>query len=492
MPEPNEQPPALRREFTLWSAFGLAFAFISPIVALYSIFGLNLAAGGPASWWAFLFVFLGQGLLALVFAQLASRWPYEGSLFQWCRRLVGERWGWYGGWAYMWTLTIAMASVAYGAAGFVPVVLGTDPLGAGSQFAVALAILLAATLLNTVGRRGLKVFVALSIGAEVIGSIGVGLALLLFHREHPVTEVFHTAGAGDGPGGYLWSGMLAGMAFVGWAFVGFESAGAIGEEVEDPRRALPWAIIVSLVTIAAVVMFSALGLVLAIPDYRAVLSGGGDPVADTITAALGSGVTRPLFGLFVVGFFASLLALQASASRMVFAYAREGVLPGARVLARLSARDGMPVPAILVTGLVAGVVLLTTLFDAVFSTLISATSGGFFVAFAFPAVAFLVALLRGRWTPGPFSLGRWTRPVAVLAVVWTLFELVNIAWPRATDVPWYQAWAVVLIGGVLAVLGVAIQVARRDAIREAGRRRTQAGPHDDGTEPRGVDGLVSA
>ena len=69
----------------------------------------------------------GQLLVAMVFAELASRWPYEGSLYQWSRRLIHETYGWFAGWAYMWTLMITMVAVAYGAAGFVPIVLDIDP-----------------------------------------------------------------------------------------------------------------------------------------------------------------------------------------------------------------------------------------------------------------------------------------------------------------------------------------------------------------------------
>ena len=102
----------LKREFRLFSSFAFAFAFISPIVALYGIFGLALATAGPTFWWGFLIVFVGQLLVALVFAMLVSRWPIEGSIYQWSARLLGRGFGWFAGWFYMWTLVIAMATVA--------------------------------------------------------------------------------------------------------------------------------------------------------------------------------------------------------------------------------------------------------------------------------------------------------------------------------------------------------------------------------------------
>jgi amino acid transporter len=105
----------LKREFTLWSSFAFAFAYISPIVALYGIFGLAYATAGPSFWWNFLIVFGGQLLVAFVFAECVSRWPIEGSVYQWASQLLGKGWGWMAGWLYMWTIVVAMATVAIGA-----------------------------------------------------------------------------------------------------------------------------------------------------------------------------------------------------------------------------------------------------------------------------------------------------------------------------------------------------------------------------------------
>ena len=83
----------------------------------------------------------GQLLVAMVFAELASRWPFEGSIYQWSRRLLHETYGWFAGWAYMWTLMITMVAVAYGAAGFVPIVLDIDPFTKTEQLFVAMGFL---------------------------------------------------------------------------------------------------------------------------------------------------------------------------------------------------------------------------------------------------------------------------------------------------------------------------------------------------------------
>ena len=481
----------LKREFSLWAIFALAFAFISPIVALYGIFTFSFTSAGPAAWWGFFIVLGGQLLVAFVFAELASRWPYEGSLYQWSRRLVHETYGWFTGWAYMWTLMITMTAVSYGAAGFIPVVLGIDPFKPGTQLLVALGFVAFATSMNAAGRTPLKVFMAASIGAEVIGSLGIGTVLLLFHNEHGLGVLFHDAGAtGSGGGGYLWAGFFGAVAFIGWAYVGFDTAASVSEECLHPSRDVPKAVILSLVTVALVVSYASLALILAIPDYGAVLSGKvPDPVADTITAQLGSGVTKPLFALFIVGFTASLIAIQTNCSRIMWAFARADVLPGSRYLRNLSPGARLPHGTILTTCVIAAVLLVSTQSENVYLTLVSMATGGFYISFALPVLAAMWVRMKGRWKEPEFSMGRWGMIVAVTASVWTVFEYVNIAWPRAEGVPWYQDWAVFLMTGIVAVLGVLAYLPGRAQMRAA-EDRLEADPSSihwatPGAEPRG-------
>jgi amino acid transporter len=461
--------PALRREFSLWSSFAFAFAFISPIVALYGIFGLAISTAGPSFWWGFLLVFGGQLLVAFVFAMLVSRWPLEGSIYQWSRRLLGTGYGWFAGWAYMWTLVIAMATVALGAAGFIANIAGVEaPTGRQRAF-IALVILVLGTVVNLVGRQALKMFMTASIIAEVVGSLGLGTWLLIFHRENSLS-VLTEGGAGAGSGYLSLSGpFLVAMAFIGWSFVGFESAGAIAEEVHEPRKNLPKSVIFSLTFIALVVMYSSLAIILAIPDLGAVTRGDvADPVYETLTSALGPNVAKPVEVLFVIGFLASFLALQTSASRVIWSYARDGALPGAKVLSRLSTGARLPVPAILVTTVVgATLFLLSNVAQDVYTLMVNFTTGGFYLAFLFPLVGVLVVQLRGRWRPGPFDLGRLTLPLSVAATVWAVFEFLNISWPRAVYPQRYLDWSVWIVIAVLGVVGAVLFGSVRSRILDA-------------------------
>ena len=454
---------SLKREFTLRSAFTLAFVFISPIVALYGVFALVLTSAGPVGWWAFVVGLAGQLFVAGTFAILSSKWPFEGSVYQWSRRLAGEHYGWFTGWAYVWTLVIAVMGGCYFIAGFIPVVLGIAPFSRGTQLIVAVAVVAVITALNASGPKVVKGFSVASLCAEAIGSIGIGATLLIAHRNQPLSVIFHSAGAGAGPGGYLWAGFLAAVGFVGWSFVGFESAGAIAEEVKDARRNVPKAIVAALVAIGAVVLFSCLALILATPDLRAAVSGQqADPAAQTITSALGAGITRPLFGLIIIGFLASALAAQTSGSRVIWSFARDGVLPGARVLAKLTPTRKYPINAVLLAGVMSGVSLLAAVQSTIYTTLVSFSTAGFFISFALPVVALLIIRLRGRWTPGPVTLGRWGTPIVIVAAAWTCFEAVNISWPRS-----YVHYTVIIAILVIALLGVVIWFFMRGKVATA-------------------------
>jgi amino acid transporter len=463
---PGEQPQLLRREFSLWSAFAFAFAFISPIVALYGIFALAISAAGPSFWWGFLLVFGGQFLVALVFATLVSRWPLEGSIYQWSRRLLGTTYGWFAGWFYMWTLVIAMATVALGAAGFMANIFGIEAPSSGTLALIALLILLAGTAVNLVGRRALKIFMAGSIIAEVVGSLGLGTWLLLFHRHNSLSVLVEGGGSNTDTLAYLTGPFMLAVAFIGWSFVGFESAGSIAEEVHEPRRDLPKAVLFSLLFIFLVVAYSSLAIILAIPDLGAVAAGAvKDPVSDTLTTALGAAIAKPVEVLFVIGFLASFLALQTSASRVIWAYARDTALPAAGVLVRLRGKARIPMVATLITTVIGAVLFLLSIFASdVYTLMVNFTVGGFYLAFLFPLIGFLVVLLRGAWTPATFSLGRAALPIAVVAAVWAALQFLNIAWPRPTFDQRYLDWSVWIGIVVLGVIGALVLASVRSKI----------------------------
>lgn len=478
----SDSPSRLSRGFSFRAALALAFADVSPIAAVYAIFTLGLFAAGPKFFWAFPIVLVGQLLVAGVFGELASRWPYAGSVYQWSRHVRGTTSGWAAAWAYMWGLTIALGTLSYAASGFLLQIFGVGEPSRWLTATVAIVIIALGTAVNIVGRKVLKVMVIASITCEVIGSVGLGIVLLLFYRENPFSALFSSAGIPDAAS---WTSgpMLLAIAFVGWSFLGFEAAGSVAEEVDDPERNVPKAIILGLLLVGLVVMFSSAALILSIPNLDDVVAAqSGDVVAQTLTTHLGAGITKPLLAMFVIGFLSSFLAVQAAVSRCIWGAARDRSLPGSTVLGKLAGPERLPVNAIALTALVA-VVFILLAGSQFYDILVNFNIIGFYIAFGVPVIGAAIARLTGKWQPGPFNLGRWGAPVTYVASLWIVFETVNVAWPRTQPgQPWYINWASVLTTVVLTVVGVAIHlVVRRNITAPVGERFAQAADPAPGT-----------
>ncbi|WP_254779847.1 APC family permease [Arthrobacter sp. cf158] len=447
-------------------AFTLAFVFISPIVALYAVFGLVMQAAGPAGWWAFAIVLVLQLLIALSLGVLVSRWPFQGGSYQWARRLVGENYGWAAGWAYIWTIVIVIASNAYAIASFIPPLLSIPEFTLPEHILVALGILVLTTGLNLIGPVVLKILTRLSLAAEVIGSIVLATVLLIWHREQPFDILFTSGGAADGD--YLWGGFILAIGFVGFGFAGFETVCSMAEEIENPEKNLPKAIVGALATIGIVVLYSSLALVLSTPDFGAVIAGAiVDPAANNITEALGPGIAQPFFALVIIGFAASMLTAQTSISRVIWSFSRDGVLPASKFLSKLSNKHRTPNRAIIVVGLLAVVITLLAFSEQVYATLIAAAAGGFFVTMGLVVVALLVRIVSKKWHHGPFTLGAFTLPVVIGAAGWIIFEIINLAWPRnpGDELPWYVSWSVPIGLAGIALVGLLVWLSVRDRIR---------------------------
>ena len=152
-----------------------------------------------------------------------------------------------------------------------------------------------------------------SICAEFIASIGPG------HRPHhrlPGQSDLACSGTASArtPGStFNWVSVawLGAVAFIGWSFLGYEASGAIAEEVKKPERTVPWTILVVLLAVGAVVIFTTLAWILALPDIGAAMTGGvADPMVQTLEYHLGNTSRSRSSSSSPSGFTASMVALQ--------------------------------------------------------------------------------------------------------------------------------------------------------------------------------------
>lgn len=135
----------------------------------------------------------------------------------------------------------------------------------------------------------------------------------------------------------------------------------------------------------------------------------------------------------MVSFMSCVLSLQAAVSRLIYSFARDGMVAGSAPLSRVSTRH-VPVNALYLSGLVPGAIVLLGLFaqDAL-TTIVSFAVVGIYVAFQMVVAGALYARLRG-WQPGgPFTLGRWGFAVNIAALAYGVLAIINILWPRMPD-----------------------------------------------------------
>jgi len=463
----NSTTAPLKRQFKMHDAFTLAFVYISPIVALYAVFGLIVQAAGPAGWWVFPVGLALQLMIALSLGIMVSRWPMQGGSYQWARRMVGDNYGWMTGWFYLWTLIFVFASNAYAIASFLPAALGMEPFSPTTQILIALVIICIGTGLNLLGPAVLKFLGKLSLGAEIIGSLGLATVLLIWHRKHDLSILFETAGAGGD--NYVLGGLLVAVGFVGFAFAGFESVCSMAEEIEEPEKNIPRAITGALFAIGLIVSYCALALILATPDFGAIVSGAvTDPAASTIQSALGPDIARVFFVLVIVGFAASMMMAQTSVSRVIWAFSRDKILPGSKYLSKLSEKHGTPNRAVVLVGSVAILVTLLAFSEKIYATMIASATATFFITMGFAVFGLLYKVFIKKWASGPYKLGILTFPVVLTAASWIFFEIANSAWPRGVEgQSWHVTWAVVIGLSTITTLGGAIWLTVRPHIKNA-------------------------
>lgn len=432
----------LPRVLGFWTTWALGFAFISPIVGLYTIFSLATQTVGPTWFWAVVIVILGQLLVALVYAQLAAKWPITGGIYQWSRLALGKKYGWWAGWIYLWALTITVATVAYGGGNFLTLLVtgSNDPQPLHTILA-AFAALVIMTIVTYVSINTLKWVLYLGILCSILAMLPISLTLLVLHRSQSFSVLLDTTMIPSGA--TFFTSFVSAVAIGGWVLLGFDACCSLAEEVRSPTKQIPKAVVASLIAVGLIDLLGAAAILLAAPDLGPYIDGtGGDPIYNVIAYALGDGVAQVFLVIVVVAFIACGVAVQATAVRVIFSYSRDNMFPFSRVWRTLHPRVKSPMNATLLTFAVCAGLLL---WANALAILVSFATAAYYLAFLAPVAAVLLLRVRRQWQPtGPWAMPRTGVYVNTFAFLWLVFELINISLPRDQGLPWWQEWAVAI------------------------------------------------
>jgi amino acid transporter len=443
-----------KRSMSLWANFALGFTYLSPLVGIYSIFALGLATGGPPSvFWIFI-VGAGQLTVALIFGEVVSQYPIAGGIYPWARRLWGKRYAWMAAWVYIWALIVTIVAVAEFGSGFFASLFGFEynPL---IGLILTTVLLLIALGINFSGTKNLARVATIGLGAELAGVVLLGLYLLIFQRKNDFSVFFDSMGTESAHGGNYAAAFL-GAALIGlFLFYGFEACGDVAEEVKDPSRRIPRAMIMTILVGGVSALFSFCGYVLAAPNLADIVAGNDpDPIPGILDATLGPVGAKIFLVIAVVAFLSCTLSLQAAASRLLYSFARDEMIPGHKWLAHVSPRTQVPTRALIVACVIPIIIAVGVFLNA--SLLVQVTSFAVFgIYWSFQSV--VLAALRQRfkgWKPaGPWNLGVWGWVVNIVALAYGIFAMILLATPGTSGV-FGTDWIVLIGFGVVFVVGL--------------------------------------
>jgi urea carboxylase system permease len=459
----------LARTLGSFSAFAAGFSYLSILTGMFQNFHLGYAAGGPAFFWTWPAMFLGQLTIALCFAELAAHYPLCGGVYQWSRHVGSPFLGWMTGWIYLASLIVTLAAVALALQTTLPLIApcfqlvgdrGREADSATNAVLLGAVLVLFSTAVNSVGVRLLAAINNAGVLAELVGVILL-IVLLALHAVRGPAIVFDTLGHGTGqPLGYF-GPFCAAAVMASYVLYGYDTAGSLAEETTNPRRKAPRAILQALgaagLAGALVLLFS----LTAISDPSAgYLAKDGLPALVRRTLGDKLGVLFLLDVVFAIT--VCTLAVHTLAVRILFAMARDGQVPFARRLAHVTPGTLTPMLPVFLTGGLALVVLLANVnFAKVITAITQVSIVWANLAYLFVTTPLLVRRLRG-WpvrggsgARGLFALGRWGVPINVVAVLWGTMTALNMAWPRPEvyGEAWYERGAAFLFTAVLLLAG---------------------------------------
>jgi urea carboxylase system permease len=446
----------LDRSLGSFSSFAAGFSYISILTGVFQLFGFGFLNAGPAVWWSWLIVFAGQMAVALCFAELAGQFPLAGSVYQWSKRMGSDFISWMTGWILIIGSIVTVAAVAVAWQVVLPQVstkfefvggaadagLTTTPSGAKNALILGAILVTFATVINMLGVKVMARINNFGVIVELIGAT-ILVILLIFHFHRGPAVVTHTLGTGAGHSLGYFGAFLIGGIMSAYVMYGFDTAGTLAEETNDPRRAAPPAILRALAAAALIgglLILFALMSVKDIHDKNIGLLG----LPFIVKQALGNTLGNVFLIASAIAITVCCLAVCTACIRMLFSMARDGRLPMGAHIARVSGRARVPIVPALLVGVLSLVLLAVNIANqSAFVTLTSVAIIMFYLPYLAVTGSMLTRRLRGEWPRaehGPyFNLGRWGLPINLFAVVYGTLVAFNIAWPRAVvyGTKWY-------------------------------------------------------
>ena len=449
----------LLRRMSTFSNFAVSFTIISILSGCLTLYGYGMNTGGPVVMtigWPLVGIMV--TLVGLAMAEVCSSYPTAGGLYYWAAKLGGKNsaaWSWFTGWFNLLGQVAVTAGIDFGLAFFATALFNltfnypTDPPWVILIYAIVLFL---HGLLNTFGVRLVALLNDVSVWWHLAGvAIIVGLLFLLPSHHQSASFVFTKFVNNTGIGIPIYV-FFIGLLLAQYTFTGYDASAHMTEETRNPAIAGPQGIVMSIVVSLVAGWLLLIGMTQAIGDYAkeavAVV-----PAAAIFVDAVGHNWAVFLM-VIVVGaqFYCGMSSVTAN-SRMIYAFSRDNAIPGSRFWHRINPRTRTPTNSIWFATVGAFILGLPYLWSyTAYAAVTSIAVIGLYIAYGIPI--FLRLRAGDSFQRGPWHLGRWSRPIGTIAVIWIAFIAILFVLPQAAPITALNFnYAIVAVGVVLVGTG---------------------------------------
>jgi amino acid transporter len=452
----------LNRSWSGFSNFAISFSIISILAGCFTTFSSGWNGGGPAAiaWgWPVLAALI--LCIGLCLSELVSAYPTSGGIYWWASKLGGAKSGYYTGWLNLIGLLAIVASVAYGCATFLDLTLGFLFPGSYTSgnlntiFLYFLGVLLLAAVVNIFSSHLLSIFNRVSVWWHVFGAAAIILILIILPNHHASASMVFTStvnntgffGGKTSGLGFLIVILPIGALLTQYTITGYDASAHLSEETHAAADSAAKGIWRSIFYSAIGGWLLLLAFLFAVQNEGKVTSGGGG-VSVIFAQALTSRWGGTVLLISTVGQFFCTMACLTSCSRMLFAFSRDGAVPGSQLWSRLSSRR-VPVYGVILVAAVGAILTLPALIKVsvngapspvAFFAVVSIGVIGLYWCFAIPI--WHRWRMGDRFEPGNWTLGPKYKVLSVVALLDVVLVTFMAFMPTSNlGVPWTNGFA---------------------------------------------------
>ncbi len=438
----------LSRGWSGFSNFAISFAIICVLAGCFTTYGQAWNNGGPIAisiGWPVISCFI--LLVAFSMSELASAMPTSGGIYYWASKLGGPAWGWFTGWFNLIGLVAVTASVDYVAATFLQATLAQYRVNFLANFAstnaryvvhitFALFVLILAfdLVVNVFSSHLVSLFNRISVWWNV-GGVAVIVAILLLVPSHLQSFSFvfgHRINNSGFSGGMYWFYVLPlGFLLTMYTITGYDASAHLSEETNGASEAAAKGVWRSVFYSAVVGYIVLLAITFAAIHPSAMT--GQTTAIPIFLSALTTAAAKAVLLISTVGQLFCGIACATSASRMTFAFSRDGAIPGHNLWRRLN-RNRTPTWAVAFVCVFAGLITIPAYFPSgksnvlvAFLAVTSISVIGLYIAYVIPV--FLRWRMGDKFEAGPWTLGKKYKWINPIAIVWVGLNVIIFSLP---------------------------------------------------------------